>query len=54
MAAPGIWVSVEQSLTPEASEIAVERTAVRNGAEPSPHVVRFKEPVNVCEDLQNP
>ena len=53
MAAPGIRMSVEQSLTPEASEIAVEGTPVRGGAKPSTHVVRFKEPVNVREDLQN-
>ena len=53
MAASRIRMSVEQSLTLEASEIAIEGTAVRSGAKPNTHVVRFKEPVNVREDLQN-
>ena len=53
MAASRIRMSVEQSLTLEASEIAIEGTAVRSGAKPTTHVVRFKEPVNMREDLQN-
>ena len=53
MAASRIRMSVEQSLALEASEIAIEGTAVRSGAKPNTHVVRFKEPVNMREDLQN-
>ena len=48
MAAFRIRMSVEQSLTPEASEIAIKGTAVRSGAKPTTHVVRFKEPVNIA------
>jgi hypothetical protein len=53
MGASRIRMSVEQSLTPEASEIAIKGTAVRSGAKPTTHVVRFKEPVKMREDLQN-
>jgi hypothetical protein len=53
MAATGIRVSVEQSLTPEASEVAIKGTAVRGGAKPTANRVRFKESVNLREDLQD-
>jgi hypothetical protein len=53
MAASRIRMSVEQSLTPEACKIAIQGAAVRSGAKPSTNEVRFKEPVNVREDLQD-
>jgi len=46
-------MSVEQPLTPEASEIAIEGTAVRGGTKPTTNAVRFKESVNLREDLQD-
>lgn len=53
MAASGVWMSVEQSLTPEASEIAIEGAAVRNGTKMAANVIRFNKSVNLREDLQN-
>jgi hypothetical protein len=53
MAASGVWMSVEQSLTLEASEIAIEGAAVRSGTKMAANVIRFKESVNLREDLQD-
>ena len=53
MAATGIRMSVEQSLTPETSEIAIKGTAVRGEAKPTTNAVRLKESVNLREDLQD-
>ena len=53
MAASGIRMSVEQSLTPEASEVAIKGTAVRGGTKPTTNRVGSKESVNLREDLQD-
>jgi hypothetical protein len=50
MAASGLRMSIEQSLTLEASEIAIEGTAVRSGAKLATNIIRFNESVNLCED----
>jgi hypothetical protein len=46
-------MSVEQSLTLEASEVAIEGAAVRNGTKLSTNVIRFKKSVNLREDQQD-
>jgi len=43
-------MSVEQSLTPESSEIAIQGAAVRNGPKLATNVIRFKKSVNLRED----
>jgi hypothetical protein len=53
MAAPGVRMSVEQSLTLEASEIAIEGAAVGSGAELSANVIRLNKSVNLREDPQD-
>ncbi len=50
MAAPGVRMSVEQSLALEASEIAIEGAAVRSGAKLATNVIRFSKSVNLRED----
>jgi hypothetical protein len=46
-------MSIEQSLTPEASQVAIEGTAVWSGTKLSTNVIRFKKSVNLREDLQD-
>lgn len=53
MAASGVWMSLDQSLSLEASEIAIEGAAVRNGMKMAANVIRSKESVNLREDLQD-
>lgn len=52
MAASRVRMSVEQSLTLEASEIAIEGAAVGNGMKLATDVIRFKESINLSEDPQ--
>ncbi len=53
MAASRVRMSVEQSLTLEASEIAIEGAAVRNGPKLATNVIRFNKSVNLREDPQD-
>ena len=53
MAASRVRMSVEQSLTLEASEIAIEGAAVGSGAKLATNVIRFNESVNLREDPQH-
>ncbi len=46
-------MSVEQPLTLEASEVAIEGAAVRNGSKLSTNGIRFKKSVYLREDQQN-
>jgi hypothetical protein len=43
----------EQSLTLEASEVAIEGAAVRSGTKLSTNGIRFKKSVNLREDPQD-
>ncbi len=46
-------MAVEQSLVPEASEVAIERTAVRSRAKLNANIIRLSESVNLREDQQD-
>ena len=49
MAASGLRMSVEQSLPLEASEVAIEGTAVRSRAKLATNVIRFNKSINLRE-----
>lgn len=53
MAASRVRMAVEQSLTPESSEIAIQGAAVRNGPKLATNVIRFKKSVNLGEYPQD-
>ena len=46
-------MSVEQPLTLEASEVAIEGAAVRSGAKLAANVIWFNKSVNLREDPQD-
>lgn len=50
MAAPSVRISFEQTLTFEASEIAIEGATIRNGAKLNTNGIRLKESVKLRED----
>jgi hypothetical protein len=49
MAAPGVRISFEQTLTFEASKIAIEGATIRNGAKLEANGIRFKKSVKLRE-----
>ena len=53
MTAPGVRMSVEQSLVLKASEIAIEGASVGSRTQLAANIIRLKKSVNLREDLQD-